>query len=92
MTPLRGGVEKGRRHALYDATKEQYGYGGIAGLGTAGLTYAGLGTMDFFKKHPGLRLLASGLAGAAVGVPLGNDIGTKSYNRQMGVVSSKDRA
>ena len=92
MTPIRGIVDRGRRQALYDASKEQYGYGGIAGLGTAGLTYAGLGTLDFFKKHPGLRLLASGLAGAAVGVPLGNDIGTKSYNRQMGIVTSSDRA
>lgn len=92
MTPVRGVIDKGRRQALYDATKEQYGYGGIAGLGTAGLAFAGLGTTDFFKKHPGLRLLASGLAGAAVGIPLGNDIGTKSYNRQMGIVTSHDRA
>ena len=78
-------VDKQREGALYDANKDQYTYGGLAGLGTAGLTYAGLGTLDFFKKHPGLRLLASGLAGAAVGVPVGNVVGTRSYNHKMGV-------
>lgn len=68
-----------RAMALDAATKDQLLYGGGSGLAATGLTYAGLGSLDYMKQHPGLRLLLSGLAGVTTGSAVGNMVGNRSY-------------
>lgn len=81
---VRGFKYKDLNKMVDEANKYNWLAGGVAGLGGAGLTYAGLGLIPKLKNKRAVRLLAGLMVGVPTGITAAHLTGKSRFDKAWG--------